>query len=86
MNLNQVESQEMSDVLVTLQLCNYNNPATPSALKSCAMKIMPRVISVPVREFLQMIQISPQPLRSIILTLQRHRPNDLIEGTLKLNH
>lgn len=85
MSMNTVEKEELSDALITLQLCNYNNPVNNQALKACATSIRSRLQSAPVRELMQVIQISPQPLRSIVVALQKHRPHDLKEGTLSLN-
>ncbi|UQT02931.1 hypothetical protein TOTORO_00680 [Serratia phage vB_SmaS-Totoro] len=85
MNMNTVEKEELSDALITLQLCNYNNPANNQALKNCASSIRSRALTLPVRDLMQVIQISPQPLRSVVVALQKHRPHDLMEGTLSLN-
>ncbi|ATA65588.1 hypothetical protein 2050HW_00253 [Serratia phage vB_SmaM_ 2050HW] len=85
MNMSQVEKEEMSDALISLQLCNYNNPTNNVAIKNCAASIRGRALTLPVRDLMHLVQMSPQPLRSVINALQKYRPTDLKEGTLSIH-
>ncbi|WAI96154.1 hypothetical protein [Vibrio phage vB_VhaP_PG11] len=53
---------EYGDLLTTLLLCNHNNPGNNAALKSCAYRVMQRVVTHEIRQVCWHIIRIPEPV------------------------